>query len=156
VQSYASARRGLPPDRLAADPSYTLLLAQAQHAQAAVLQLEDDITTLQRQLAGLQSGGDPLFSVQDPAALPTRPVSRILPLLLAAMTGLAVAIALASAYLALVLRLDPAIYTGAELGESARVPILLRVPHVGSDASVPAPGTLAGRRAQIGRARAGA
>jgi uncharacterized protein involved in exopolysaccharide biosynthesis len=120
----------LTPAQAQVDPQYQLLVTQANQANAVVSTIQDDINTVQQQLATLSTGSSGLYIVIDAPSVPNRAVSRTKTLLLAGGIGVAAGLIAAIGYLLVLLRLDQALYSVADLSSVTPYAVLLQIPHV--------------------------
>jgi uncharacterized protein involved in exopolysaccharide biosynthesis len=120
----------LSATQAAVDPQYQLLVAQSNQANAVVGAIQNDINTVQQQLATLSSGSSGLYIVQDAPAVPDRAVSRTKTVLVAGGIGLAVGLVAAIGYLLILVRLDQTLYSLADVGAVAPYPVLVQIPRL--------------------------
>jgi uncharacterized protein involved in exopolysaccharide biosynthesis len=118
----------LTPQDLQTDPQYVILHAQTQQAQSNVLNLENQIATLNQEISTQGNGTQSFFNVLDPPTLPARPVSRLKTLLAAGGLGLGLALLSVGVYLFILVRRDHAVYGQRELEQAASYPILMELP----------------------------
>jgi uncharacterized protein involved in exopolysaccharide biosynthesis len=120
----------LTPAQAQVDPQYQLLVTQANQANAVVSTIQDDINTVQQQLGTLSTGSSGLYIVIDAPAVPNRPVSRTKTLLLAGGIGVAAGLIAAIGYFLLLLRLDQALYSVADLPSVTPYSPLIQIPRL--------------------------
>jgi capsular polysaccharide biosynthesis protein len=118
----------LTPAEAQVDPQYQLLNANANQALAALSNIQNNITTINQQLATLSAGSAGLYNVMDPPIVPSRPESRTKTLLFGAGGGLAAGLLAAVLYFLILSRLDQSVYTLVDVPEVTSYPVLVQVP----------------------------
>jgi uncharacterized protein involved in exopolysaccharide biosynthesis len=127
---YRSQHPQLSDNDLANDPQYVLLHLQTQQAQNQVTSLQDQIATIQQELALQGSGASGLFQVVDAPVMPSRPISRGRTLLLSGGVGLTAAVLACLAYLVMLMRRDRSVYAALDLQGVSSLPVVAELPHV--------------------------
>jgi uncharacterized protein involved in exopolysaccharide biosynthesis len=112
------------------DPQYLLLVAQANQASAAVTTVQDDINTVQQQLATLSTGSSGLYTVIDAPNVPDRPVSRSKTFLLAAGIAVTAGLIAAIGYFIILARLDQSLYSRADAPGVTVYPVQVQIPRL--------------------------
>jgi uncharacterized protein involved in exopolysaccharide biosynthesis len=120
----------LTPAQAQIDPQYQLLVAQANQANAAVGTIQNDINTVQQQLATLSTGSSGLYIVQDAPAVPDRAVSRTKTLLLAGGIGVAAGLIAAIGYFLILVRLDQTLYSMEDVPAVTAYSVLIQIPRL--------------------------
>ena len=120
----------LTPTQAAVDPQYQLLVAHVDQANAVVGTIQNDINTVQQQLATLSSGSSGLYIVQDAPAVPDRPESRTKTLLLAGGIGVAAGLIAAIGYFLILVRLDQTLYSMADVAAVTPYSVLVQIPRL--------------------------
>ncbi len=123
LQSHAGAT-------LANDPQYAQLDAQRIQAQTQLQNIQTSVDNIKSQISVASTGPDSLFKVIDAPTMPTKPVSRTLPLLIGAGVGLSVALLASLLYIIILVRRDNAIYTISDLKNISTLPVSMQLPHL--------------------------
>ncbi|PWT75705.1 MAG: hypothetical protein C5B60_05005 [Chloroflexi bacterium] len=114
----------------AVDPQYQLLVAEANQANAEVTTVQDDINTVQQQLATLSTGSSGLYTVIDAPKVPSHPVSRTKTFLLAGGIGIAAGLMAAIGYFITLVRLDQSLYSRADVPEVTVYAVQVQIPRL--------------------------
>lgn len=109
------------------DPQYQALSQQALQAQTALAAIKTSINTINQSLASLESG---LYKTVDAPTLPAKPEARTKSLLLGGGVGLAIGLLGCIGYLLILVRLDQAIYSTADLPALTDYPVLIQIPRL--------------------------
>lgn len=117
-------------EQLQVDPQYQMLYTQTQHAQATVQGIQDQITTINLEIAQQGKGSDYLFKVLDSPARFVRAVSRLKTYLLGVGISLGVALLAYALYVAMSIRRHQVAYTAHDLEEVASFPLVMELPQL--------------------------
>src|SRR5262249_54687053 len=109
---YAAAH---PANHLFDDPNYAFLDAQRLQEQAAVQNIQGEITSINQAISTQGTSATSLFQVIDAPTLPDRPLSRLKLFLSAGGSGLGVALLACVLYIVMSVRRDHAVYTALDL-----------------------------------------
>jgi uncharacterized protein involved in exopolysaccharide biosynthesis len=120
----------LTPVTAQADPEYQLLSAQADQARAALASVQDNINSINQELATLSTGSAGLYSIIDAPTVPSHPESRTKSFLLGGGIGLALGLLVALGYLLILIRLDQSIYSPVDIPSVTSYPVLVQVPRL--------------------------
>ena len=126
---YVTAHQ-LTPTQAQVDPQYQLLVAQVNEANAVVGTIQNDINTVQQQLATLSKGSSGLYFLLDIPETPKHSVSRTRTLLLAGGIGLAAGLLAAIGYFLILVRLDQTVYSMVDVAAVTPYPVLIQIPQV--------------------------
>ena len=136
--AYVAAHPSETPAMLQTDAPYVSLQTSTQQAQAAVQQLQGEITTLNQSIDSLQGGAtNTLFSVIDAPTVPDRAVSRTKLLLEGGIVGLLVGLLACAAYLVVIFRRRRAIYGALDVAHVTALPIIAEFPDLPSFRATP-------------------
>jgi len=118
----------LTPAQAQVDPQYQLLNAYANQALCALSNIQNNINTINQELATLSAGSAGLYTIIDPPTVPSRPASRTRTLLFGAGGGLAAGLLAAVLYFLMLSRMDQSMYTLVDVPEATSYPVLVQVP----------------------------
>jgi uncharacterized protein involved in exopolysaccharide biosynthesis len=118
----------LTPAQAQVDPQYQLLNAYANQALGALANIQNNINTINQELATLGAGSSGLYTIIDPPTVPSRPASRTRTLLFGAGGGLAAGLLAAVLYFLMLSRMDQSMYTLVDVPEATSYPVLVQVP----------------------------
>ncbi len=127
---YISAHPKLAGAALLADPQYALLHAETQQAQTGLVNIENNISTVNQEINAQANGVGSLFQVLDAPVMTSQPVSRWGLLLIAGGIGLGVAIFACVLYIFILVRLDRALHTPLDLRKVTTLPVVMQLPHL--------------------------
>jgi uncharacterized protein involved in exopolysaccharide biosynthesis len=120
----------LTPAQAEVDPQYQLLVAHVNEANAVVDTIQNDINTVQQQLATLSTGSFGLYIILDIPVIPKRPVPLTKTLLLAGGIGVAAGLIAAIGYFLILVRLDQTVYSIAEVPADMAHSVLIQIPRI--------------------------
>ena len=115
---------------LANNPQYAQLDAQRIQDQTTLQNIQATVDGIKAQISVASTGSDSLFKVIDAPAMPAKPVSRTLSLLIGGGVGLTVALLASILYIIILVRRDNAIYTLSDLKNTSTLPIAMQLPHL--------------------------
>jgi uncharacterized protein involved in exopolysaccharide biosynthesis len=112
------------------DPQYQLLAAQADQARTALADVQNNINTINQEMAVLSAGAAGLYNTIDAPKVPNRAESRTKTLLLGGGIGLAVGLLASISYFLLLMRLDQSLYSLADVAQITSHPVLVQIPQL--------------------------
>jgi uncharacterized protein involved in exopolysaccharide biosynthesis len=112
------------------DPQYQLLSQQADQARTALANVQANINSINQQLAMLNNQNGGLFNVIDAPTAPDKPVSRTKTFLLVGGIGLAIGLLACISYFLVLVRLDQAVYSSADVLTLSEYPVLIEIPRL--------------------------
>ena len=112
------------------DPQYQLLNQQAEQARQALANVQTNIDSINQQLAQLSSGAEGLYQIIDKPTVPTQPESRSKTFLLVGGIGFAIGLLACIGYFLVLVRLDQAIYSLADMPAIADYPVVIQIPRL--------------------------
>lgn len=125
--SYVSQHPNVARGAVSTDPQYVLLQTQVQQASDTYSAVLKNISTVNQQIEGNNSGN--LFQVLD-APIAGLPVSRLTTLLIGGGGGLALALLASVLYILILLRRDQTVYNAPDLEKVIALPVVMQLPHL--------------------------
>jgi uncharacterized protein involved in exopolysaccharide biosynthesis len=125
--SYVSQHPGVAGAGVSTDPKYVLLQTQVQQASDTYSAILKNISTVNQQIEGDDSGN--LFQILD-APTVGLPVSRLTSFLIAGGGGSGLAILAAIVYILILVRRDQAVYSALDLQQALALPVVMELPHL--------------------------
>ena len=129
---YIQTHPNLTGNDLLADPRYTLLQAQTQQAQLTVQNIQNQIATIEQEIAAQGTSPAGLFQVLDAPVAASLPESRSRDYFVAGGIGLCGAIIACSLYVVILARREHAIYAAPDLQRVMPHPVIMQVPRLAS------------------------
>jgi uncharacterized protein involved in exopolysaccharide biosynthesis len=117
-------------DQAQSDPKYQLLSGQASQANATLLNIENNIDTVNQQLATLSGQSTGLYQTIDAPTVPSQPQSRAKTLLLGGGIGLIIGLLASIGYYLLLSRMDQSIYSPSDIPDITEYPVLVQIPRL--------------------------
>lgn len=127
--SYVSQHPGVAGAGVSTDPKYVLLQTQVQQASDAYSTILKNISTVNQQIEGANSGN--LFQVLD-TPMVGLPASRLTSFLLAGGAGLGLALLASVLYILILVRRDQTVHSAPDLEEVIALPVLMQLPQLTS------------------------
>jgi len=129
VASYLQQNQ-LTVDTAQSDPKYQLLSGEATQANAALVDVENNIDTVNQQLATLSGRSTGLYETIDAPIVPSQPQTRSKTLLLGGGIGLIIGLLASIGYFLVLSRMDQSIYAPSDIPEISEYPVLVQVPRL--------------------------
>lgn len=122
---YVSQHPNVAKETVSTDPQYVLLQTQVQQASDTYSAISKNISTVNQQIEGDDSGN--LFQVLD-APIVGLPVSRLTSFLIAGSGGLGLATLASVLYILILVRRDQAVYSAFDLQQVIALPVVVQLP----------------------------
>ena len=127
---YLQAHPGVTSAALLTDPQYETLHAEVDQKETTVVNILNNIATVNQEISLQGSGGNSLFAVRDAPQVPLGPVGRLPLLLIAGPIGLGAALFACALYIFILVRRDRAVYTALDLQKLSALPVMTQLPHL--------------------------
>jgi capsular polysaccharide biosynthesis protein len=114
------------------DPEYGILHAQSLQTLSRLQAIQNQMATVQLEVAEQAGNADTLFKVVDAPVVPTQPEGRSKSFLTYGGAGLGIALLACAIYIIVLVRGDQALYTKLDLRTMGLYPVVIQLPHVTS------------------------